>query len=195
MQSRTSGFAPVKERLPLRQAPTGGAHSLTRRLRAGAVALALVGSIGLLSACGGGGGGDKADAGLKASPGSSLPGIPGSSGSASPSMPGMDMSSSPDAATGSAGAPAPAPAAGNAVAIKNFAFSPASLTVKAGTKVTWTNQDSDAHTVTSDGSGGPLNSKAMNTGDTFSYTFTKPGTYKYLCTIHPFMTATVTVTQ
>jgi plastocyanin len=83
---------------------------------------------------------------------------------------------------------------GNAIAIKNIAFAPAAMTVKVGTTVTWTNQDSDAHTVTSDGSGGPLNSKAMNTGDTFSFTFTKAGTYKYLCTIHPFMTATVTVT-
>jgi plastocyanin len=48
--------------------------------------------------------------------------------------------------------------------------------------------------VTSQGSGGPLNSPAMNTGATFSYTFTKVGTYRYLCAIHPFMTATVTVT-
>jgi plastocyanin len=166
-------------------------------MRAGAVALALVGSIGLLSACGGSGG-NKADAGLKASPGSSLPGLAGASGSAPSSMPGMDMPSSSapgsPAAPGSA-APAPAPAAGNNVAIRNFAFSPASLTVRAGTEVTWTNQDSDAHTVTSDGSGGPLNSKALNTGDTFSHTFAEPGTYKYLCTIHPFMTATVTVTR
>jgi plastocyanin len=84
---------------------------------------------------------------------------------------------------------------GNAVAIKNFAFAPLALTVKVGAKVTWTNDDADAHTVTSQGSGGPLNSAAMNTGDTFSYTFTTPGTYRYLCTIHPFMTATVTVTQ
>ena len=53
------------------------------------------------------------------------------------------------------GAPA-APVAGNAVAITGFAFSPAALTVKAGTTVTWTNKDSDAHTVTSQGSGGPL---------------------------------------
>ncbi|MFF4830037.1 plastocyanin/azurin family copper-binding protein [Streptomyces sp. NPDC001312] len=87
-----------------------------------------------------------------------------------------------------------APVAGNAVAIKNFAFSPATLKVKAGTTVTWTNQDTDAHTVTSAGSGGPLHSAALATHATYRYTFTKPGTYHYLCTIHPFMTATVEVT-
>ena len=96
-------------------------------------------------------------------------------------------------ASGSSGAPA-APVAGNAVAISGFAFSPASLTVKAGTTVTWTNKDSDAHTVTSQGTGGPLGSAALSTGQSYSFTFTKPGTYAYLCTIHPFMTATVTVT-
>ncbi|WP_377273622.1 cupredoxin family copper-binding protein [Peterkaempfera sp. SMS 1(5)a] len=94
----------------------------------------------------------------------------------------------------STGAPA-APVNGNAVAIKNFAFSPATLKIKAGTKVTWTNQDTDAHTVTSAGSGGPLHSAALATHASYSYTFTKPGTYAYLCTIHPFMTATVEVTR
>jgi plastocyanin len=88
-----------------------------------------------------------------------------------------------------------APVAGNAVTINNFAFAPAALKVKVGTTVTWTNQDSDAHTVTSQDNGGPLSSAALSTGQTYSYTFTKPGTYAYLCTIHPFMTATVTVTS
>jgi plastocyanin len=162
---------------------------MARKMRSGAVALALVGSIGLLSACGSAGA-NKPDAGLTASPDSRLPGMPGSSGSASPSMPGMDMSSPSGHVTGNA----VAPVAGDAVAIKNFAFVPTTLTVKVGAKVVWTNDDSDAHTVTSQGSGGALNSKAMNTGDTFSYTFTSPGTYSYLCTIHPFMTASVTVT-
>ncbi|MGW3248632.1 plastocyanin/azurin family copper-binding protein [Streptomyces sp. NPDC001070] len=89
---------------------------------------------------------------------------------------------------------AAAPVTGNAVAIKNFAFSPGTLKVKAGTTVTWTNQDTDAHTVTSTAKGGPLRSAALATHATYSYTFTKPGTYAYLCTIHPFMTATVEVT-
>ena len=149
-----------------------------------AAALVLAGSLGLLVACGGSGD-HPAGAALKASPGSSLPGLPGDA--PPPSMAGMNMSAPPSVAGDQ-------PVGGNIVAIKNFAFAPASLSVKAGTKVTWTNQDSDAHTVTSAGSGGPLGSKALNTGDTFSFTFTKAGTYRYLCTIHPFMTATVTVT-
>jgi plastocyanin len=115
-----------------------------------------------------------------------------SANSANSAMPGMSMSGTPT--TGSAGSDT-VPVAGNAVAIKNFAFAPEALTVKVGTTVTWTNQDSDAHTVTSQGSGGPLSSAALATGQSYSYTFTKPGTYSYLCTIHPFMTATVTVTQ
>ncbi|WP_369368034.1 cupredoxin family copper-binding protein [Streptomyces sp. CG4] len=90
---------------------------------------------------------------------------------------------------------ADAPVASDTVAIKNFAFSPATLKVKAGTTVTWTNQDTDAHTVTSAGSGGPLHSPALATHATYSYQFTKPGTYTYLCTIHPFMTAKVEVTR
>jgi plastocyanin len=164
-------------------------NSLVHRMRSGAVAVALIGSFGLLAACGGSGGsgGNKAVGGLTASPGSSLPGMPGGSG-ALPSMAGMSM---PSPSTANAAAPV----TGNGVAIENFAFAPAALTVPVGTTVTWTNQDSDAHTVTSTGKGGPLNSKAMNTGDTFSYTFTKAGTFPYLCTIHPFMTATVTVTR
>ena len=86
------------------------------------------------------------------------------------------------------------PVATNSVSIKNFAFAPASITVKAGTTVTWTNADQDAHTVTSDGKSGPLNSKPLNPGESYQHTFTQAGTYSYLCTIHPFMTATVTVT-
>jgi plastocyanin len=148
-----------------------------------AVALALAGAFGLVAACGNAGG--KTD-GLQASPGSDLPGFPGDS----PSMAGMAM---PSASAGGNPAAA-APVGGNSVAIKNFAFAPASLSVTVGTRVTWTNQDSDAHTVTSAGSGGPLNSTALSTGGTFSFTFTKAGTYRYLCTIHPFMTAIVTVT-
>lgn len=112
----------------------------------------------------------------------------GSTPGASP-MPGMSMPMSPSR-TGAAAAPV----TGNAVAIKNFAFSPATLKVRAGTTVTWTNQDTDAHTVTSAGSGGPLHSAALATHATYSHTFAKPGTYAYLCTIHPFMTATVEVT-
>jgi plastocyanin len=103
------------------------------------------------------------------------------------SMPGMDMPTSSQSASGT-------PVATNTVSIKNFAFDPATITVKVGTTVTWTNSDQDPHTVTSDGKSGPLNSKPLNQGDTYQYTFTQAGTFSYLCTIHPFMTATVTVT-
>ena len=87
-----------------------------------------------------------------------------------------------------------APATGNAVTIQNFAFAPQTLTVKAGTKVTWTNNDSAPHTVTS--TDGPSTSASttsqfdsgqMGSGDSFSFTFTKAGTYYYECTIHASM--------
>ena len=105
----------------------------------------------------------------------------------SSSMTGMSMPTTTQSTSDAA-------VATNTVAIKNFAFDPAVITVKAGTTVTWTNSDQDPHTVTSDGKAGPLNSKPLNQGDTYQYTFTVPGTFSYLCTIHPFMTATVTVT-
>lgn len=135
---------------------------------------------------------------------SSLAGMPGAAGTGNPTsamsgmtgMTGMTgMSGSAPSGQAAGGSGAAAPVAGDAVAVKNFAFSPASLTVKVGTTVTWTNQDTDAHTVTSQNNAGPLASQALSTGQTYSYTFTKAGTYSYLCTIHPFMTATVTVTQ
>jgi len=105
------------------------------------------------------------------------------------------------AATGMAGMAGPAPGAAapdapvatDTVAIQNFAYSPAVVTVKVGTTVTWTNRDQDPHTVTAM-SDGPFHSAPMNTGDTYRYTFTKAGRFDYLCTVHPFMTATVVVT-
>ena len=79
------------------------------------------------------------------------------------------------------------------VSIKNFAFSPVNISVKAGTKVTWTNNDSATHTVTeTDGKTGPSSGNLAN-GDSYSFTFTKPGIYHYDCAIHPNMTGTVTV--
>jgi len=78
------------------------------------------------------------------------------------------------------------------VTIQNFAFSPSTLTVSPGTKVVWTNQDSTDHTVVSDTGAWP-DSKSLATGQTFSVTFSKPGTYPYHCSIHPNMTANVVV--
>lgn len=162
-------------------------------------AIATAGALGLLSSCGQPshssstragaitpGPGQHQTAGM---PGATGPGNTAGSAPGTSPMPSMSMPMNPS----STGAPA-APVTGNAVAIKNFAFSPATLKVKVGTTVTWTNQDADAHTVTSAGSGGPLHSAALTTHGTYSYTFTKPGTYAYLCTIHPFMTGTVEVT-
>ena len=83
------------------------------------------------------------------------------------------------------------PASGTAVAIDNFAFSPATLNAKMGQQVTWTNkQQGVAHTVTADG--GAFD-HPMPSGATFSFTFAKAGTFAYHCRIHPFMKGTVVV--
>jgi plastocyanin len=76
--------------------------------------------------------------------------------------------------------------------IQNFAFSPATLTIPVGTKVTWTNKDTATHTVTSDN--GAFNSNNMPNGATFSFTFNQAGTFSYKCAIHPRMVASITVT-
>jgi plastocyanin len=84
-----------------------------------------------------------------------------------------------------------AAAPGGAVAIDNFNFGPQALTVAAGTTVTWTNNDDIPHTVRAvDGS---FHSKAMDTADSYSFTFTKPGVYSYFCSIHPKMVGKVVV--
>jgi plastocyanin len=77
------------------------------------------------------------------------------------------------------------------VSAKGFMFTPASLTVKAGTTVTWVNLDDEPHTVFSDS--GLFRSSALDTQEHFSFKFEKPGTYHYLCTIHPRMLGTVVV--
>ena len=81
-----------------------------------------------------------------------------------------------------------------AVAIKDFAFAPVSVTVKAGTTVTWTNFDGDVHTVRSIGAD-TVHSAALDNGGVFSFTFTAAGTYAYHCSIHPEMLGTVNVTR
>src|SRR6202008_4495521 len=81
--------------------------------------------------------------------------------------------------------------ASSAVKIDNFSFGPANLTIGAGTTVTWTNNDDVPHTVVSDDK--LFKSKALDTDDKFSYTFTKPGTYNYFCSVHPKMIAKVVV--
>lgn len=80
----------------------------------------------------------------------------------------------------------------NKVDITNFSFSPSSLTVKVGDTVTWENMDSTAHTVTGVSADGP-NSGTLQKGQSYSFQFTKAGTYKYACKFHPSMTGTITV--
>ena len=84
-------------------------------------------------------------------------------------------------------------AAASAVAVKidNFSFGPQSIAVSPGTKVTWTNRDDIPHTVMS--TEGVFKSKVMDTDESFSFTFDKPGSYPYFCSVHPKMTGTVVV--
>jgi plastocyanin len=90
-------------------------------------------------------------------------------------------------------ATSPPPSSGQAVGIANFAYTPSSITVRVGTRVTWTNrQAAIQHTVTADD--GSFGSGQLSTGVSFSHVFTTAGTYSYHCSIHPDMTGTVTVT-
>ena len=77
------------------------------------------------------------------------------------------------------------------VKIDNFRFGPQSLSVSPGTKVTWKNRDDIPHTVVS--TQGVFKSRVLDTDETFSFTFDKPGTYPYFCSIHPKMTGQVVV--
>jgi plastocyanin len=90
------------------------------------------------------------------------------------------------AAMQAAGADQPA-----AVEIKNYHFVPETLKIPAGTTVTWTNKDDDVHTVMN--AAGLFVSGALDTGDHYSYQFTKPGTYRLACSLHPQMAQTIVV--
>jgi amicyanin len=98
----------------------------------------------------------------------------------------------------SGGSPAPGSgssgtsASGHTVTIQGFAYKPATLTVKAGTKVTFVNEDSTPHTATSSGSK-TIDSGSLSKGQSYTVTFTKPGTYRYICTFHPYMHGVVIV--
>ena len=76
------------------------------------------------------------------------------------------------------------------VTIDNFTFAPAQLTVKVGDTVTWKNHDDIPHTVVS---AGKFRSKTMDTDNTFTFTFTSAGDYKYFCSLHPHMTGMIKV--
>jgi plastocyanin len=107
----------------------------------------------------------------------------GSSDSGSTSS-GSSSSASTGAASSSGG--------GVTIKMQNIAFDPKAVTVKVGQKVTWTNEDSVDHNVTSQ-SGETIKSDNFGKGATFSFTPEKAGTIKYVCTIHPGMIATLTV--
>jgi plastocyanin len=85
----------------------------------------------------------------------------------------------------------PAAAEEAAVKIDNFTFVPQRVTVKAGTTVTWINEDDIPHTIASTAK--TFRSKVMDTEDKFSFTFTTPGTFEYFCSLHPHMTGTIVV--
>ena len=94
-------------------------------------------------------------------------------------------------ATATALPAASAHAAETEVKIDNFAFAPQRVVVKAGTTVTWINDDDIPHTVAS--STKLFKSNALDTKDKFSFTFTTPGAYEYFCSLHPHMTGTIVV--
>ena len=87
----------------------------------------------------------------------------------------------------------PAPQPTTRVSIDNFSFSPAELTVHVGDTVTWTNHDDMPHTVVSIKPDRTLRSGSLDTDDSFSFTFTKAGTYDYLCSVHPHMKGKIVV--
>ena len=87
--------------------------------------------------------------------------------------------------------PGTAHAANIEVKIDNFTFEPPRIVVKAGTRVTWTNEDDIPHTVAS--STKLFKSKTLDTEDRFTFTFATPGEYSYFCSLHPHMTGTILV--
>jgi plastocyanin len=106
----------------------------------------------------------------------------------SSSTPAATTPATPSTSSGSGSTSAPA-AAASAVSISNFAFDPADVTVKVGGTVTWTNNDSVAHTVTAAG----FDSGSIAPGATYSHTFDTAGSIDYHCSVHPQMTGKVTV--
>jgi plastocyanin len=86
-----------------------------------------------------------------------------------------------------------AAAATHAITIANFAFTPASATITAGDTVSWTNTDQAPHDVTVTSGPVAVHSPTITTGQSWTYTFTTPGTYAYICSIHPTMQATLVV--
>lgn len=110
-----------------------------------------------------------------------------------PGMSGMPAMPSQPLPTSATATESPTPHGATSVSISDFKFDPASLTVPVGATVTWTNKDEEPHTVAAND--GSFHSPGMDTNATYSFTFTTPGSYDYICSIHPFMTGTVVVTK
>jgi plastocyanin len=85
----------------------------------------------------------------------------------------------------------PLVAAETVVKIDNFTFTPDSMEIPAGTTVVWTNEDDIPHTIAN--AERQFKSHALDTGDSFSFTFTQPGTYEYFCSLHPHMKGKIIV--
>jgi len=94
-------------------------------------------------------------------------------------------------ASATRGAGSPPDARPTAIGIKEFKFSPAVMTVPAGTTVTWVNHDEEPHTITS--ATGTFTSRGLSLEEKFSQTFARAGRYDYFCALHPMMKATVVV--
>jgi plastocyanin len=118
----------------------------------------------------------------------------GSSSSNSSSSSGSGSSTTKSSAPAASTTPSKSSAGGAAIKMQNIKFAPSSQTVKVGQKVTWTNADSVAHNVTAT-KGASFRSQSFGPGGTFTFTPTKAGTISYVCTIHPGMDGTLTVTK
>ena len=88
----------------------------------------------------------------------------------------------------------PVDATGSAeIDIENFTFGPATLTIAPGTAVTWINKDEEPHNVVGTVPPRAFRSGGMDGGENFTFVFDKPGTYEYICSVHPQMHGTVVV--
>lgn len=96
-------------------------------------------------------------------------------------------------AVGQFGAPVGAMAANVEVVIDQHMFMPAKVTIHPGDKVTWINKDGDPHSVFSDDRGKAFHSEVLDTGERFSLTFARAGTFGYYCSVHPYMQGAVVV--
>lgn len=93
----------------------------------------------------------------------------------------------------SASAAPAASAKHSAIVIDNYKFQPAVLTVAKGTTVIWNNKDDDVHTIKSQGGPEMFQSPGLQTGAQYKFTFSRPGTYHYICTVHPYMHGVIVV--